>query len=105
MRLLVVALTMSLLTGAAWSGGIAPQADQPDVVYIGDGWPANLTNGCVDRGECKLPEFPKVVRPSYPSAMPGSRGFGSGTDCTGAVQGVGSIRQMYDIVTRCISGG
>ena len=106
MRLLVFALTMSLVTGAAWADGIAPQADQPDVVYIGDGWPANLTNGCVDRGECKLPEFPKAVRHDYPVAIPSKGGgFGGGADCAGAVHGVGDIRQMYDNVSRCLGGG
>jgi len=94
---------MSLLTGAAWADGIAPQANQPDVVYIGEGWPADLTNGCVDLSECKLPELPKAVRHDYPRAMPGG-GFG-GFGCAGAVQGVGGIRQMYDIVSRCINGG
>ena len=105
---LFIALTMSLTAGAALAGGVMPQTDQPDILYIGDGWPPNLTNGCLDRGECRLPELPKTVRHAYPVGMPrngGIPGMGAGSGCSGAVQGVGDIRQMYDIVSRCISGG
>ncbi len=106
MRLLV-AVTMGLMAGAASAGGVVPQAGQPDVLYIGNGWPSNLSNGCFDRGECQLPELPKTTR-HYPVGMPGNvgiPGMGAGYGCSGAVQGVGDISRMYDIVSRCINGG
>jgi len=101
---LLLALTMSLMASMASAAGVVPEAAAPDVVYIGDGWPASLTNGCADRGECQLPDLPKTVRHAYPAALPGKSGFGGGRDCTGAAQGVGDIRTMFDAVSRCIGG-
>ena len=106
MRLLV-AVTMSLIAGAASAGGVVPQAGEPDVLYIGNGWPSNLSNGCFDRGECQLPESLKTTKHN-PAGNVGVRGIpsmGAGYGCSGAVQGVGDISRMYDIVSRCINGG
>src|ERR1700736_2436796 len=54
---LLLAVSLVLGAGVAWGRGVVPAADQPDVVYIGDGWPASLTNGCLDRHECELPKI------------------------------------------------
>jgi hypothetical protein len=104
MRLLV-ALLVTLSAGAALAAdGVVPEADKPDVVYIGEGWAPSLTNGCADRGACKLPELPKTERRGGAVAIP-PNGFNfGGRDCTGSLQGVAGIRQMYDLVSRCIGG-
>jgi hypothetical protein len=54
---LLVAVSLVLGASLAWGRGVVPAAGQPDVVYIGDGWPASLTNGCLDRHECDLPKI------------------------------------------------
>ncbi len=104
MRLLL-ALAATLVAGAACAAdGVAPEADKPDVVYIGEGWAPSLTNGCLDRGECKLPEFPKAERRDGPIALPGKAFNFGGRDCTGSLQGVAGIAALYDAVSRCIGG-
>jgi hypothetical protein len=103
MRLLLT-LAASLLAGVASAAdAIAPEADKPDVVYIGEGWAPNLKDGCLDRGECKLPAFPKAERRDGAVAIPG-KAFNFGRDCTGSLQGVADIGRMYDLVSRCIGG-
>jgi hypothetical protein len=103
MRLLL-AVAVTFLAGAAWAGdGIVPETDKPDVVYIGEGWAPSLKDGCLDRGECKLPELPKAERHSGPFAIPG-KNLNFGRDCTGSLQGVAGIRAMYDAVARCVGG-
>ena len=109
MRVLL-ALASTFLAGAAWAGdGIVPETDKPDVVYVGEGWAPSLKDGCLDRGECKLPEFPKAERRVGPIAAPGQyfnygKNLSFGRDCTGSLQGVAGIRAMYDAVARCIGG-
>ncbi len=104
MRLLLP-LALSLCAGAASAGdGIVPEADKPDVVYIGEGWSRSLTDGCADRDECKLPEFPKAARRVGPIAVPGSKALSFGRDCTGSLQGIADIRAIYDAVSRCVGG-
>jgi hypothetical protein len=34
---------------------IQPSARFPSNSYIGEGWPSNFTDGCLDRGACRLP--------------------------------------------------
>ena len=106
MRLLAT-FTVVMLTAPAWADDnvvITPEAGKPDVVYVGKDWPANFTDGCVDRGECKLPEL--EAERGLPTASRGKGGFvgGSGGDCSGAVQGTRDIAGMYQLVTRCIAG-
>src|ERR1700724_462569 len=57
------ALLLGLLaTSSAWASGpermivVVPQAEYPDVVVIGNGWPDNMTNGCLDRHQCAAPK-------------------------------------------------
>ena len=56
-----LALTLSFLATTAWAFDAdqsivaIPQAAFPDVIVIGKGWPANMTNGCLDRDECDAP--------------------------------------------------
>lgn len=107
MRLLVT-LVVSLMAGAASADGIAPRSDAPDVLYIGGGWPANLTDGCFDRGECQLPEIAKAVRPAPVGRTITGRGFpggGAGSGCSGALQPGGDIAAAYATVARCLNGG
>jgi hypothetical protein len=103
----LVAFTMIAMASSAFAGGVAPESDKPDVLYIGEGWSPDLSDGCVDRGECKLPELPRAAGHAGPVAMPGKAGiFGRGSrDCSGAVGGIGDIRGMFDTVSRCITGG
>ena len=68
----LIAFMMGLTAGVAFAGEIAPRADAPDVVYIGEGWPADLTNGCFDRGECQLPEVTEAAKRTPRSADPWS---------------------------------
>jgi hypothetical protein len=107
MRLLV-ALMVSLMAGAASADGVAPRSDVPDVVYIGEGWPANLTNGCFDRGECQLPEIAKAAKPANPVGRTiTGRGFldSAGSGCSGALHAGGDIAAAYATVARCLNGG
>jgi hypothetical protein len=56
-----LALTLTLLATTAWAFDseqsivAIPQQAFPDVIVIGKGWPANMTNGCLDRHECEAP--------------------------------------------------
>jgi hypothetical protein len=40
---------------------IQPSVRFPSNSYIGEGWPSNLTDGCYDRGTCRLPEMGEAV--------------------------------------------
>jgi hypothetical protein len=57
-----LALTFTLLATTAWAVDAdqsivaIPQEAFPDVIVIGKGWPANMTNGCLDRHECEAPQ-------------------------------------------------
>ena len=103
MRLLI-AFMMGLTAGVAFAGEIAPRADAPDVVYIGEGWPAGLTNGCFDRGECQLPEVTEAAKrtPQVGRSVVG-KGFSGG--CSGALQAGGDVAAAYATVARCLNGG
>ena len=52
---------------------VVPQAEYPDIVVIGNGWPDDMTNGCLDRNECAPPKagarvaVPAASSPSSPS--------------------------------------
>ena len=102
MRLLVTFM-ISSMAGAAYAGAITPRSDAPDVVYIGEGWPADLTNGCFDRGECKLPETTAGTR--TPPAGRSVFGIGVGSGCSGALQAGGDVSAAFASVARCLNGG
>ena len=102
MRLLI-AVTLAMLAGTASADEvITPEAGKPDVVYVGKGWPTNLKDGCVDRGECQLPVLSQARR-SLPSATRSGGSVLNRGNCSGAVQGVRDIASMYQLVTGCIN--
>ena len=71
---LVVALTLFVASTAAATADDAlqfqavPQAAFPDVVVIGDGWPADMTDGYLDRHECDATKAGIKVAPLAPSS-------------------------------------
>jgi hypothetical protein len=56
---------------------IQPSARFPSDSYIGEGWPASLTDGCIDRGTCRLPGLSNkettVATIAVPDATPAGR--------------------------------
>ncbi len=56
-----IALLLGFLGTGAWAAEpdrmiiAVPQTEYPDILVIGNGWPANMTDGCLDRHECKPP--------------------------------------------------
>jgi len=56
-----LALTLAVAATKAWafeagqSIVAVPEQAFPDVIVIGNGWPANVRDGCLDRHECEAP--------------------------------------------------
>jgi len=74
LKMNALALTLALLASPAAASDsdrmivVVPEANYPDVVVIGNGWPSSMTNGCLDRHECAAPTPGAKVKPQAPPA-------------------------------------
>ena len=72
-----LSLLLGFLATTAWASEadrmivVVPQAEYPDIVVIGNGWPADMTDGCLDRHECAPPKAgARVAVPAAPTGGP-----------------------------------
>jgi len=75
-----LSLLLGFLATTAWASEadrmivVVPQAEYPDIVVIGNGWPADMTDGCLDRHECAPPKAgARVAAPAASLSSGGSQ--------------------------------